>query len=81
MSILEAIKKTVKYEERYGYKLTKNQLFERLIGDKVYSKKEISKYIKQTLRSDFIETTSLDREASMVGGVLVGNVGNNGFGK
>ena len=46
MSILEAIKITIKYEDKYGCKLNNNQLFDRLIDDKVYTKEEINKFIK-----------------------------------
>ena len=46
MSVFEAIKETIEYGEKYGCKLTKEQLFKRLIGNKVYKKKEIYKFIK-----------------------------------
>jgi hypothetical protein len=42
MSILSAVKKTINYSEKYGGKLTKKQLFERLISNKVYKKEEIN---------------------------------------
>jgi len=44
MSILNAIKRTVKYSQRFGGQLTKDQLFKRLIGNKVYTRKEISNF-------------------------------------
>lgn len=43
MNISDSIKKTIKYSQRYKGQLTKKQLFERLIGNKVYKKEEIEK--------------------------------------
>ena len=62
MDILKAIKKTIKYSQKYGGKLTEEELFERLIGNQVFSREEIKKSVEQTLRSEF-RTTSLNREA------------------
>jgi predicted nucleotidyltransferase len=56
----QAIKKTIKYSQRYKGQLTKKQLFERLIGNKIYTRKEIYKIIEQTLRP---AGASLDRAA------------------
>ena len=47
MNILNSIKKTIKYGEKYGGKLTKNQLFIRLIGNTIYSEDEINKIIEK----------------------------------
>ena len=41
MSIDSAIKRTIKYSEKYGGKLTQKQLFERLISSDIYEEKEI----------------------------------------
>lgn len=46
MSVLTSIKKTITYAKKYGGNLTEKQLFERLIGNKVYTKEEINKFIK-----------------------------------
>ncbi|HPT66034.1 MAG TPA: nucleotidyltransferase domain-containing protein [Candidatus Woesebacteria bacterium] len=46
MSILTSIKKTIKYSQKHGGFLTKDQLFERLISNKIYKRKEIYKLIK-----------------------------------
>lgn len=42
MTILNSIKKTIEYGQKYKCQLNKKQLFERLIGDKVYSREEMS---------------------------------------
>jgi len=42
MSISTSIKKTIAYAKKYGGNLTEKQLFERLISNKVYLRKEIS---------------------------------------
>jgi predicted nucleotidyltransferase len=42
MSISESIKRTIKYSQKYGGELTDEQLFERLIGNKIYTREEIS---------------------------------------
>jgi len=44
MNVLTSIKKTIAYAKKYGGNLTEKQLFERLIGNKVYKKEEISNF-------------------------------------
>jgi hypothetical protein len=44
MGILNSINRTVKYGQKYGCKLTEKQLFERLIGNKVYLREKISNF-------------------------------------
>jgi len=46
MDVFKSIKETIKYAQKYGGQLTEQQLFERLIGDRVYKKEEISEFIK-----------------------------------
>ncbi|MDD2483079.1 MAG: hypothetical protein PHE32_00105 [Candidatus Shapirobacteria bacterium] len=46
MSILASVKKTIAYAKKYGGNLTEEQLFERLIDDKAYTKEEINKFIE-----------------------------------
>ncbi len=41
MSVFQSIKRTIKYSQKYGGKLTGDQLYERLIGDKVYIREKI----------------------------------------
>ena len=59
MKLEQIIKKTLEYGQKFGGQLTKKQLFERLIGDQIYKKEEVYKFIEQTLRP---AGTSLDRE-------------------
>jgi len=64
MNVFESVQETIKYAQKYGGQLTEQQLFERLIGDRVYKKEEIHQVIEQTLRLPILsESTSLDREA------------------
>lgn len=56
MSILNSIKKTLEYSEKYGGKLTKKQLLERLIGDKIYKIEQVDKFYKT---ADFKENIFL----------------------
>ncbi|MDD3003048.1 MAG: nucleotidyltransferase domain-containing protein [Candidatus Shapirobacteria bacterium] len=46
MDVFQSIQETIKYAQKYGGRLTEKQLFERLIGDRVYKKKEIDQIIK-----------------------------------
>ncbi len=57
MSILNSIKKTIEYGQKYGGKLTKEQLFERLIGDQIYKKEEI----KKSLNPSVLRTSPFDK--------------------
>ena len=64
MDTFESIQKTIKYAQKYGGQLNEKQLFERLIGNRVYKKEEIGRFIEQTLRLPILsESTSLNREA------------------
>jgi predicted nucleotidyltransferase len=58
MSILNSIKKTIEYGQKYGGKLTKEQLFERLIGDQIYKKEEI----KKSLNPSVLRTSPFDKK-------------------
>ncbi len=42
MDIFESVERTIEYSRKHGGQLTEKQLFERLIGSKVYLRKEIS---------------------------------------
>jgi len=44
MDVFESVKRTIKYSRKYGGQLTERQLYERLIGDKVYLREEISNF-------------------------------------
>jgi len=46
MDIFESVQETIKYAQKYGGQLTEQQLFERLIGSRVYKKEEIDQVIK-----------------------------------
>jgi len=46
MDVFESIKKTIKYSRKYGGQLTEKQLYERLIGNKIYLREEINEFIK-----------------------------------
>ena len=46
MNAFESIQKTINYAQKYGGQLTEKQLFERLIGNRVYTKEEINEFIK-----------------------------------
>lgn len=46
MDVFKSIKETIKYSQKYNGQLTEKQLFERLMGDRVYKKKEIDQIIK-----------------------------------
>jgi len=46
MNAFESIQKTINYAQKYGGQLTEEQLFERLIGNRVYPKEEINDFIK-----------------------------------
>ena len=46
MDTFESIQKTIKYAQKYGGLLTEKQLFERLIGNQIYTKEEISEFAK-----------------------------------
>lgn len=48
MDVFESIKETIKYAQKYGGELNEEQLFERLIGNQVYTKEEFVKKIEQT---------------------------------
>jgi len=58
MDLFESINRTIKYSKKYGGQLTEQQLYERLIGDKVYTREEI-----KTLRLDIHRDTFLNSEA------------------
>ncbi|MDD4027138.1 MAG: nucleotidyltransferase domain-containing protein [Candidatus Shapirobacteria bacterium] len=45
MNIFNSIRETIKYSQKYKGQLTKNQLFYRLIGNKVYTREEFLKAI------------------------------------
>jgi len=53
MGLEETIKRTIEYSHKYNGKLTKDQLFERLIGSKVYRKEEMEKIITFDKRETF----------------------------
>ena len=64
MDILESVQKTIKYAQKYGGQLTEKQLFERLIGDKIYRKEEFAKIMQQApLFRQLAEILPLTREA------------------
>jgi len=46
MNVFQSIKETIKYAQKYDGQLTEKQLFERLIGNKIYAKEEIDQVIK-----------------------------------
>jgi len=46
MNVFESIQGTIKYAQKYGGQLTEKQLFERLIGNRIYKKEEIDQVIK-----------------------------------
>ncbi|MFA6184681.1 MAG: hypothetical protein WCT51_04375 [Candidatus Shapirobacteria bacterium] len=48
MDTFESIQKTIKYAQKHGGQLNEKQLFERLIGNRVYKKEEFVKIIEQT---------------------------------
>ena len=48
MDIFESVQETIKYAQKYGGELTNEQLFERLIGNRVYTKEEFAKIMEQT---------------------------------
>lgn len=58
MGVKEAIKETKKYALRYGQKLNKQQVFERLISTQIFSKKELlsqlqEKSVEKELESNY----------------------------
>lgn len=57
MEILKAIKKTIAYSQKYGGRLNEEQLFERLIGKKIYSKEEVGK----NLNPSVLQTSPFDK--------------------
>ncbi len=61
MELKKAIKKTIAYAEKFNCSLSVEEIKERFISDKVYNDEELDKVI-ETLRSDFVRTTSLNRE-------------------
>jgi len=63
MDVFESIKETIKYAKKYGGELNEDQLFERLMGNTVYTKEEIKKSIQKTLCLNIRRDISLDREA------------------
>lgn len=42
MDVFESVKRTIKYSRKYGGQLTEKQLYERLIGNKIYLREEMS---------------------------------------
>ncbi len=46
MNVLISIKKTIRYSQRFEGQLTEEQLFERLIGNKIYKKEELNQFVK-----------------------------------
>lgn len=46
MDIFESINRTIEYSQRYDGRLNEKQLFERLIGDRVYIREELNQVIK-----------------------------------
>lgn len=63
MEILESINRTIKYAQKYGGSLNEEQLFERLISNKIYKKEKVFSLIKKILRPAGGQGISLDREA------------------
>ena len=49
MDIFESIQETIKYAQKYGGELTEQQLFERLIGNRVYTKEEINQILNPSV--------------------------------
>lgn len=48
MDVLESIKKTIEYSQKFDGALTEEQLWERLITEQIYSKDEIEKIVEKT---------------------------------
>lgn len=45
MQLNEAVKKTIKYSKRFGCILTREQIADRLISDKIFKKREVLEYL------------------------------------
>lgn len=60
MVIDQAIKKTIEYSEKFGMKLSEEQLWSRLMGSAIYSEQEFEKKIG---RFGLIKKTSINSEA------------------
>ena len=53
MTILSSIKKTINYSKKYKARLTKEQLFERLISNQIYTKEKFNKNLNPKLLKTF----------------------------
>ena len=57
MDIFESVQETIKYAQKHGGGLTEQQLFERLIGNRVYTKEEVN----QILNPSVLRTSPFDK--------------------
>jgi len=79
MSLFEVIKKTIEYGEKYGCKLKKEQLFKRLISNKIYKKEEIEKIIekKTNFNLNLVKNNYFSKEKIKKAKVLANKISKN----
>ncbi len=72
----KAIKKTIDYAKGYGYKLSENEIFNRLISKMIFSREEIAKGIR-TMKLKLVNKNKRKKRKMMMAKKLARMIGDN----